>query len=249
MSKVVAVTGASSGIGAVLSKELAHRGYRVALLARRKEQLEEVAAACGNPDLVHVVVADVTSRVAVKDAIASILSRWGRIDVWVNNAGRGVSKPVSQLTDEDLTDMMTVNVNSALYGMQEVLPTFTSQKAGQIVNVSSLLGRHAALAPKGIRSAYSGAKHFLNALTDSLREELKADQPYITVTTVSPGVVATEFGLNAKGPDSRANPTAQDPKEVALVIIQSIEEGGTEYYTRPEYKTMIDGVFAAKGKN
>src|SRR5208282_1096698 len=122
------------------------------------------------------------------------IERFGHVDVWINNAGRGITRSVSELTDEDLDVMMRDNVKSALYGVQAILPHFRSRGAGQIVNVSSLLGR-VPFAP--FRSAYSAAKHALNALTACLRMELRASSPGIVVTLVSPGVVATEFGLNA----------------------------------------------------
>jgi len=87
------------------------------------------------------------------------LAKFGHIDVWVNNAGRGISRLVSELTDEDIDEMMLVNVKSALYGMQAVLAHFGERGSGRIINVSSMLGR-VPFAP--IRSAYPASKHALN---------------------------------------------------------------------------------------
>src|SRR3954467_12999249 len=117
---------------------------------------------------------------------------------------------------------MQVNVKSALYGMQEVLPHFKSRNDGHILTVSSMLGR---VPFATIRSAYCGAKHFLNALTATLRDELKQSHPGIQVSLVSPGVVRTDFGLNAMhgGPDSRTFPESQSAEEVAAVIARAIE--------------------------
>ncbi len=241
--KVIVITGASAGIGAALAQLVGSRGARPVLVARREPELEAVAARSGPGAL--VVVADVTRRADHERVLREAIAHAGHVDVWVNNAGRGISRTVSELTDEDLDEMMLVNVKSALYGMQAVLPHFLERGAGHIVNVSSMLGR-VPFAP--IRSAYSAAKHALNALTASLRMELRADHPGIHVTTVSPGVVATEFGKNAVhgGMDSRQLPNAQTAEQVAEVIAGVIEAPRADVYTRPGAREMVAGYFAAE---
>ncbi|HET9950416.1 MAG TPA: SDR family NAD(P)-dependent oxidoreductase [Candidatus Eisenbacteria bacterium] len=241
--KVVVVTGASSGIGAALAEAVAAAGGRPVLAARREAELHAVASRCGAEAL--VVPADVRRREDVARILERALERFGRLDVWVNNAGRGISKPVSRLTDEDVDEMMSVNLKSALYGMQAVLPHFKERGTGQIVNVSSMLGR-IPLAP--MRSAYSAAKHALNALSGSLRGELAAEYPGIVVTTVSPGVVATEFGVSALGGgiDSRAIPGAQTAADVAAVILDAIRAPRADVYTRPQAKEQVAAYFAAE---
>jgi NADP-dependent 3-hydroxy acid dehydrogenase YdfG len=197
---VVVVTGASSGIGAALAELLASRGSSVALAARRERLLQNVAARCG--DLSFPIVADVTRRSEVQRIVDDTLAKFGRIDVWVNNAGQGITLMPSQLTDEDIDDMMRINVKSALYGMQQVLPHFQARGTGHVVNISSMLGR----VPFAVfRSAYCASKHFLNALTATFRAEVQQTHPGIQFSIVSPGVVRTEFGLSARhgGPDSR----------------------------------------------
>jgi short-subunit dehydrogenase len=240
---VVVITGASSGIGAELAELVGAEGRRLVLAARREAELHAVAARCGADAL--VVPADVRLRGDVERILERALERFGRVDVWVNNAGRGISKPVSKLTDEDVDEMMSVNLKSALYGMQAVLPHFKERGTGQIVNVSSMLGR-IPLAP--FRSAYSAAKHALNALTGSLRGELRAEYPGIVVTTVSPGVVATEFGVRALGGgmDSRTFPGAQSAAEVAAVILDAIRTPRADVYTRPQGKDQVVAYFAAE---
>jgi len=191
------------------------------------------------------VVADVTRRDQVERVLAVALERFGQVDAWVNNAGRGITRLVSELTDEELDEMMRVNLKSALYGMQAVLPHFKARGAGHIVNVSSMLGR-VPFVPA--RSAYSAAKHALNALTASLRLELRDAFPGIRVSTVSPGVVATEFGLHALGggPDSRALTAAQPVAEVAEVIAGLIESPRADVYTRPGMREMAARYLAAE---
>ncbi|HET8932032.1 MAG TPA: SDR family NAD(P)-dependent oxidoreductase [Polyangiales bacterium] len=244
-NKVVVVTGASSGIGAVLAEQLGARGARVVLVARRERELREVAARIG--ERATVCVADVTERAAVEGVVQHTLSQLGELDVWVNNAGRGISRAVSELSDADFDEMMLVNVKSALYGMQAVLPHFRARRRGQIINVSSMLGR-VPMAP--VRSAYSAAKHALNALTANLRMEL-SEFPEIHVSAVHPGVVATEFGLRALhgGFDSRSLPGAQTPEEVAAVIVETIERPRADVYTRPEAKQFVLGYYGADDMN
>jgi short-subunit dehydrogenase len=244
--KVVVITGASSGIGAAAGEELAKRGHTVVLVARRAERLAEVAQRCGERS--QVVVADVSRRDDVKRVAAEAVARWGRVDVWINNVGQGISRVPSELTDSDVDEVMAVNVKSALYGMQEILPHFKARNDGQIVNVSSLLGRIPAAV---IRSAYSGAKHFLDALTAMFRIEVQETHPGIQFTLVSPGVVRTDFGLNAihGGPDSRALPYSQSAEEVTLVIADVVESRRPDVYTRAGFQERVASYYAAVGQD
>jgi NAD(P)-dependent dehydrogenase (short-subunit alcohol dehydrogenase family) len=240
--KVVVITGASSGIGAALAERVGLNGGRPVLAARRERELREVAARSGPQAL--PLVTDVSRRAEVQRLCDTALTHFGQIDVWVNNAGRGITRPVSQLTDEDLDLMMSINVKSALYGMQAVLPHFKERGRGHIINVSSMLGR---IPYVPFRSAYSAAKHALNALTAALRMELSG-LPEIHVSTVSPAVVATEFGLHALhgGPDSRDLPQAQPVEEVAKVISDLIERPSADVYTRPGMHEAVARYYSAE---
>src|SRR6476620_1715322 len=243
---VVVITGASTGIGAALAEQLARHGASVAIVARRADALNDVAARCGGT--VFPVVADMTVRADVRRAVSEALARFGHIDVWVNNVGQGITRMPTELTDEDIDDMIRMNVKSALYGMQEVLPHFKERKTGHVVNISSMLGRM----PFAVfRSAYNGSKHFLNALTANVREELKADYPNIRVSLVSPGVVFTEFGLRAKhgGVDSRHLPQGQTPEAVAEVIAGVIRSRKPDVYTRPGARQRVLDYYAALGED
>jgi NADP-dependent 3-hydroxy acid dehydrogenase YdfG len=240
-SQVVVVTGASAGIGACLVHEVARRGATVVLAARRADKLEEVARAAGGTHL--TVAADVTRRADVERIAASAIERLGHVDVWVSNAARGLTRPVLDLTDDDVDAMVRDNVKSVLYGMQAIVPHFKERKQGHVINVSSLIGR-LPFAP--IRSAYCAAKAAMGMLTDLVRVELAKDFPEVRVTTFFPGVVATDFGLNAMhgGPDNRTLPFAQRPEEVAAILADAIEQRkGGDVYTRPGALDQILGHF------
>ncbi len=246
LDKVVVITGASGGIGAALAELLAERGASVVLAARREAELKAVASQCGERAL--AVVADVTDRAEVRRLVQVALERFGRIDVFVNNAGRGITRLPSELTDEDIDEMMRVNVKSALYGMQEVLPHFRARGAGHIVNVSSMLGRIPYVVP---RAAYSASKHYLNALTANFRAEVQQSHPAIQVSIVSPGVVRTDFGKNARhgGSDSRQVGDAQTPEDVAKIIADMIESRRPDVYTRQGSRQRVADYYAAVGED
>jgi NADP-dependent 3-hydroxy acid dehydrogenase YdfG len=230
MDKVVVITGASAGIGAELAKQLAAGGAKVVLAARRKAELDKIAVGIGEGAL--AVVTDVTKRGDVEHLCRAALDRFGHVDVWVNNAGRGISRAVAELTDDDMDAMWRDNMKSVLYGIQAVLPHFKSRKQGQIVNVSSGLSR-VPLAPA--RAAYGAVKSAMNMLSASLRVELRATHPGIHVTVVLPGVVATDFGRNSVGGgvDNRNLPGAQPVEAAAKAIVAVIESPKPEAYTSP----------------
>src|SRR4051812_19878564 len=129
--KVIVITGASTGIGAAVADTLVARGAKVVLAARREKELGEGAAKLGANAL--AVVTDVTRRADNEQLCARAIEKFGHVDAWINNAGRGISRPVSQLGDADLDDMITTNVKSVLYGIQAVLPHFKQRRAGHIV--------------------------------------------------------------------------------------------------------------------
>lgn len=242
--RVVVITGASSGIGAALAVLLAQRQDSPVIVARRASALQAVADQCGGR--ATAVVADMTRRTEVRAVVDAALSAFGRIDVWVNNVGQGITRAPSELTDDDVDDVMRVNVKSALYGMQEVLPHFQARGQGQVINVSSMLGRIPYAVP---RSAYCGAKHFLNALTAMFREEVQQSHPGIQFSLVSPGVVHTSFGANALhgGPDSRSLPNGQSAEAVAAVIAGVIDSREPDVYTRAGHRDQVVEYYGTLG--
>lgn len=238
MAKSIVVTGASGGIGAAVATALARRGDRVVLAARRGDELERLARELGRD--AFPVVTDVTVRADVEHLRDRAIERFGEIDVWINNAGRGVSKFVAEVTDEELDEMIAVNVKSALYGMQAVLPHFTARGSGHIINVSSFLSR---VPMASIRAAYSASKAALNSLTANLRMDLAASHPGIHVTLVMPGLVSTGFAQNAVHGTPPIRPGAggappQSAGEVAAVIAGVIDNPVAEVFTNPQLAAM-----------
>ncbi len=242
--KVIVITGASEGIGAAAAEELARRGARgVVIAARREAELAKIAQRIGASAL--AVPTDVTKRTEVERLRDRALERFGQIDVWINNAGRAIWRPVAELTDQDIDDMMTVNVKSVLYGIQAVLPHFRERKRGHIITISSGLSRFPFVSQ---RSAYSASKGAVNMIMASLRLELRDQLPGVHCTTVIPGVVATEFGINSLhgGVDNKKLPGAQPVSEVATVIADVIEHPRAEVYTRPQLLQLATRYFSAE---
>jgi short-subunit dehydrogenase len=246
MDRVVVITGASGGIGAATAEFLGGQGARVVLVARDETRLADAARRAG--PLALALPGDMTRREEVRRIVAASIERCGRIDVWINNVGRGITRLPSALTEEDIDAMIRVNVLSALYGMQEVLPHMMGRGEGQLINVSSMLGR---IPAKPFRSAYTASKHFLNALTADFRAEVQQTHPGIRISLVSPGVVRTEFGIHALhgGPDSRQMADSQSAEEVARVIGRVIESGRPDVYTRQGAHDQVVGYFASLGSD
>ena len=127
--QVIVITGASAGIGRATAEVLARRGHNLVPVARRGDLLKEIASLLsGLGGNVESVVADVTHRDQVKEVFDRAVARFGRVDVWINNAGRGISRMPSELTDEDIDDMILVNVKSVMYGVTDRPPALQSAR-------------------------------------------------------------------------------------------------------------------------
>lgn len=188
MTKHTLITGASSGIGEACAHRFAREGAKLSLLARRKERLEAVAEKVrelgGEP---LVLVADVASGDAVREAVSRAESTFGGVDVLVNNAGFGVFAPLEAVREDDLKRVFAVNVFGALTCIQAVLPKMKERRRGAIINISSVVGKRSI----PMSGAYCATKFALQALSDSLRLELQGTG--VTVSIVCPGFTETEF--------------------------------------------------------
>jgi short-subunit dehydrogenase len=254
VSRVVVITGASAGIGAAVARKLAAEGTTLVLAARREKELNQVAEEARKlgARAVLTLKADVTRRDQVAGIRDKALAEFGRIDVWINNAGRGITRSVLDLTDDDVDEMIAVNLKSAIYGMQVAVPHFVERGEGHLINISSFLGR---VPIASIRSVYSASKAALNSLTANLRMDLRA-HPGVHVSLVMPGVVTTDFARNARGdvrpPMNAAAPGAspmkpQTPEEVAERIVDVIHNPVAEVYTNPVSAELARGYYADVG--
>lgn len=138
-TKNVVITGASGGIGAALAIQLGASGHRVAAAPRREAELNEVASRAG----AVAIVTDVTRRADVDRLRDRAIDAFGHVDMWVNNAGRGITRPVLELQDDEFDAIMAVNVKSALYGMQAIAPHFVERGRGHIINVATQFQQNA----------------------------------------------------------------------------------------------------------
>lgn len=216
LSKVVVVTGASSGIGEATARGLAAAGMKVVLGARRTDRLQRLAqdirAAGGEAEFQALDVAD---RAAFEDFVAFAEARFGRVDVLVNNAGLMPLSPLAALKTDEWDRMIDVNIRGVLNGIGAVLPRFQAQGAGHVVNVASV----AAHGVWPTTAVYSATKAAVWNITEGLRQE----HPEIRTTIISPGVVESELAATITDPDTAAY--IQEARRVALkpdVIAQAI---------------------------
>lgn len=218
--KTVLVTGASEGIGRATAIAFARAGARIVLAARRLERLDEVAkeiAASGGE--AFAVVADVADDASVDAMARAATERFGGVDILVNNAGYGLMGPLAELAVDDVRQNFEVNVFGVLRCVRAVVPEMRRRGGGHIVNVSSVLGGMTLpyLGP------YAATKHALNALTASLRAELRPDR--IGVSLIVPGRIDTGFSENAQRPTGHRSPGAYrgiPPERVAAAILGAV---------------------------
>ena len=186
--KVVAITGASSGIGQATARLLAKHGHAVVLGARREPVLATlVAELTGAGGRTDYRVTDVTRRADLEALLAHTAERFGRLDAIVTNAGIGPISRFDALRVEDWDAMIDVNLRGTLYGIAAALPVFARQESGHVINVISTAGIKI-LPTMGV---YAATKNAVRTATEALRQEAG---PNLRVTEVSPGMVATNFG-------------------------------------------------------
>ena len=187
IGKVALVTGASSGIGEATALALAAEGARVAIAARRRDRLNDLADRIrqGGGEAL-VIEADVTDEAQALAMVQYVLQDCGRLDMLVNVAGVGVAAPFQNTTTTEYRQMVDVNILGLLYSIHAALPAMKRQGNGHIVLVSSGTGRYIHAS-----TVYSGTKHAVSAMAESLRREIGKD--WIRVTSIEPGAVKTEF--------------------------------------------------------
>lgn len=196
--KVVAITGASSGIGRATARHLAERGAYLVLGARREDRLaaivEEIQAAGGKATY---RMTDVRRRADLEALVALAVQSGGKLDVMINNAGIGPISRFDALRVEEWDAMIDVNLRGALYGIAAALPVFQRQQAGHLINVVSTAGLKI-LPTMGV---YAATKNALRTISEALRQEAGAA---LRVTEISPGMISTDFGQSITDPAVKA---------------------------------------------
>ncbi|MED3687765.1 SDR family oxidoreductase [Peribacillus butanolivorans] len=238
-NKVVIITGASSGIGGATAKDLASKGAKLVLAARREDRVKELQVEIQNNGGQAIYkVADVTSREQMEDLAAYALEQFGKIDVLVNNAGIMPQAFMFKKKVDEWNQMIDVNIKGVLYAIAAVLPPMRERKSGHIINLSSVAGHY--IYPGG--TVYCGTKHAVRAISEGLRQEEAMSGTNIRVTNVSPGAVSSELIETTSDPEMKAGlvefyKVAIDAERIASAISFAIEQpsdvGINEMIIRP----------------
>jgi 3-hydroxy acid dehydrogenase / malonic semialdehyde reductase len=231
--KIVLITGATSGIGEATAEILAENGFRLIMTGRREDRLEEMKTRLGKLTPVFTLCFDIRKREEVFDAVDSLPEDWRDIDILVNNAGLAAGMDFIHEGDIDDWDrMIDTNIKGLLYISRKVSPGMAERGRGHIINVGSIAGRE--MYEKG--NVYSATKHAVEALSKGMRIDLL--RYGIRVSTVSPGLVETEFSIvRFKGDQEKAKYpyrgmvplTARDVAEAVFFMI-----------TRPPHVSIHD---------
>lgn len=220
--KVVAITGASSGIGEATARLLARRGARVVLGARRTDRLEALVTAIrAEGGTAEHRALDVTRREDTRSFVESAQTTFGRVDVLINNAGVMPLSPLAALKVEEWDRMIDVNIRGVLHGIAAALPIMKAQGSGQIINISSI-GAHR-VSPTA--AVYCATKFAVNAISEGLRQE-SSD---IRVTVISPGVTESELAdtisdISAREAMKEFRKGAISAEAIARAILFAIEQ-------------------------
>lgn len=216
--RIVAITGASSGIGAASARALVDQGASVVVGARRVDRLRAMADQLGE-EQVAAVEMDVRDPAACKALVDVALERYGRLDAIVANAGMGAYGGIMDLSDETLATMMDVNVAGTVWPIRAAVPHFLEQGAGDIVIVASVAGLRGA----GDEAVYAATKFAQVGLAGGLDRELR--EKNIRVSTICPGGVATEFAMGAgRTPDMPGLDDMMTADNVAEAVVTVLRQ-------------------------
>ena len=235
-SKVILITGASSGIGEATARLLAGEGHRVVLGARRTERLVAIVAgirnAGGNAECCAL---DVTRLASMQDFVDFAEDVHGKVDVIINNAGVMPLSKLEALKVDEWNQMIDVNIRGVLHGIAAVLPGMQARRSGQVINISSIGGH--AVSPTA--AVYCATKFAVGAISEGLRQEVGAD---IRVTVISPGVTTSDLAESISDPVARdamrafrreAIPAEAIARAISFAVAQPADVDVSEMIVRP----------------
>jgi NADP-dependent 3-hydroxy acid dehydrogenase YdfG len=222
--KVVAITGASSGIGKAIAEKLATMGCKVVLGARRKDELKQVSDTIHNGDgqAVYSVV-DVSKKADLTELVALAVSTYGKLDVMINNAGVTQLSRIDALDIDGWDEMIDINLKGVLYGMAAAIAVFQEQKSGHIVNIISTSGIK--ISPS--MGVYAATKNAVRTLSEAFRQE---SDGRIRITGISPGFVRTNLSDNIKNQQiknviqDQMEKLALPPEAIADAVIYAMSQ-------------------------
>lgn len=240
-NEIVVITGASMGIGEAVSRAFVAEGALVTMSSRDLVRVEEARNRIGNPERTAAVACDVRDRRQIEEVVRTTMGRFGKIDVWINNAGYGMLDSVASMSMEECRRMFDTNLFGAIECMQAVVPFFKAQGRGTIINISSIVGH----LPVPHMGAYSATKHALNAISEAARLELEPQG--IRVISVCPGRIQTNFGANmVKGSEGkRLGESLQQgisPERCARAILRGYLRGTREVFV-PWYGWLVSHLY------
>ena len=223
-SKVVVITGASSGIGAATAKLLAQNGAKVVLGARRGERLERLAGEIG--ESAAWLQSDSSKLEDMQALTALAREKFGKVDVLFANAGIMPGSDMSEMKVQDWMALVDINIKGVLNAIAAILPEFIARRGGQIIVTSSIAGTRSVPG----NAVYCGTKHFVRAMLDSLRMESVMEGTNIRTTAIYPGAVKTEL-LNAIAPSQAKTmveefykTTALEPDAIANAVLYAVSQ-------------------------
>ncbi|WP_276373962.1 SDR family oxidoreductase [Chryseolinea sp. H1M3-3] len=222
--KVVAITGASSGMGKAIAIDLAKNGAKVVLGARRTEQLQqlvkEIKSTGGEATCAKI---DVKNKADLVRLVNTAVEHYGKLDAIVNNAGVCQLSRIDELDIDGWEEMIDINLKGVLYGMAAAIPAFKRQQLGHIVNIISTSGIQ--IVPK--QGVYAGTKNAIRTIAEAFRQESEGN---IRITGISPGFVKTDFANNIKNEEMKTaiqkgmEQIAIDPIAIANAVIYAISQ-------------------------
>ncbi|MFA0998717.1 MULTISPECIES: SDR family oxidoreductase [Pseudomonas syringae group] len=222
---VTIITGASSGIGAATALRLAGKGSKIVLAARNEEKLQKLVSQikdAGGEASYHIT--DVSDRSSLEDLVKFAVSKYGKVDSLVNNAGLMLFSDWKDVAVDDWDQMINTNIRGYLHAIAAALPGMIAQGHGKILNMSSVAGLHVG----GSSGVYSATKFFIRGITESLRKEVGVEHG-IQVSMISPGVINTGWAEKVNNSEGKKaaqelNKIAITPEQVADAVVYALDQ-------------------------